>query len=460
MIRLSRSFLWRAKEFSNVQHIGRRASQIQCYSEYVQPKEAIPDNTDVSSKTAAANLPNESENIPQSKYLSADTFQKAIESSKLYSERECIELSNSLEVTKAAELVKVISQTKSRPIKLLRPLVSKIASSKETLNLLVCSNLLYSLSCLSYRDKCILDKIANDILSKKKTFTNGSLPASILQSCGVLKYRNCELIDTLLHAILYSSSPKRIEGLLAGLMTLSIVNYFPKYGTLILNELLNCKSTDFSQTKAYVDFTWACILLDQPLAQHISCVLSESFINKLEVVLEYSGQQETVNKKILQINAAAQLLLKSYNGPTLEKVRCRLLNSKSKTQFLASVVDGLSHIFPKYGYLATSVDTGSGFLLDVECVLDSKGNPLPLKRRKDGIRIAIMLIGYNDLCLDEQNTEIGPIVFQQRILEAKGFKVVKVIYSEYDELLKLCDKVDYLRKKLQTITAATFESTN
>lgn len=83
--------------------------------------------------------------------------------------------------------------------------------------------------------QCLLDKIAKDILSKKKTFTNGSLPASILQSCGVLKYRNCELIDTLLHAILYSSSPKRIEGLLAGLMTLSIVNYFPKYGTLILN---------------------------------------------------------------------------------------------------------------------------------------------------------------------------------------------------------------------------------
>lgn len=67
--------------------------------------------------------------------------------------------------------------------------------------------------------------------------------------------------------------------------------------------------------------------------------------------------------KLLNINAAASYLMVSYSGPKLNGVKCSSLPLKSRSHFLATVIDALSHIFPKSGYLSINVDTGAGFIL-------------------------------------------------------------------------------------------------
>lgn len=67
--------------------------------------------------------------------------------------------------------------------------------------------------------------------------------------------------------------------------------------------------------------------------------------------------------KLMNINGAATHLINFYSGPFLNDDTFKPVFSKAKLSFLAAVVDGLSHIFPKNGYLDLKIDTGAGFLL-------------------------------------------------------------------------------------------------
>lgn len=82
--------------------------------------------------------------------------------------------------------------------------------------------------------------------------------------------------------------------------------------------------------------------------------------------------------------------------------------------------------------------------------MDSQGNPVPLKKKKDGIKIGVMLLTFNDFNLD-QETESGLTAFKESLLTAKGYKLVKVNYSEFNTNFKLYEKVQYLQRKFEAV---------
>lgn len=84
------------------------------------------------------------------------------------------------------------------------------------------------------------------------------------------------------------------------------------------------------------------------------------------------------------------------------------------------------------------------------CYLDFKGNPIQ-KKKKEGVKVGILLLGFNDVCLGEDNIETGLTCFKQKILEATDYKVIKILHSEYKAQAKLHEKVRYLRENLNNV---------
>lgn len=85
--------------------------------------------------------------------------------------------------------------------------------------------------------------------------------------------------------------------------------------------------------------------------------------------------------KLLNINAFAGLLLNGYNGPKLDDTLLNLnvIRSKEKEQMVLTVLDTLKNLMAEW-CLKSNVNTRMGFLLDAECYLDKKCNPVPLKK--------------------------------------------------------------------------------
>lgn len=111
----------------------------------------------------------------------------------------------------------------------------------------------------------------------------------------------------------------------------------------------------------------------------------------IEELLAGADLKPTIKMKLLNINAAAKLLITGYTGPTLSPedniFSVPLGNSKSKTILLDALKDALKSLFTSEKLVKTDTNTQMGFLLDAECVLDSKRNPLPVDgEHKDAIK--------------------------------------------------------------------------
>lgn len=87
--------------------------------------------------------------------------------------------------------------------------------------------------------------------------------------------------------------------------------------------------------------------------------------------------------KLLNINAAAELIVKDYDGPKLNDTS-KILNTKfnrtkEKEDFVKIVIDTLRNLIQPTN-LRCNIDTKMGFFIDVECLFDSKCNPIPYEK--------------------------------------------------------------------------------
>ena len=71
---------------------------------------------------------------------------------------------------------------------------------------------------------------------------------------------------------------------------------------------------------------------------------------------------ESTRLKILNINAITSHI-PSYKGNKLKNLRHSFVLSKKKSEFLSTVLDGLTHILPKTDYFTVNYDTKAGFIV-------------------------------------------------------------------------------------------------
>lgn len=63
-------------------------------------------------------------------------------------------------------------------------------------------------------------------------------------------------------------------------------------------------------------------------------------------------------------------------------------------------------------------------------------------------------MGYFDLCYGAAPAPTGAIALQQRILEATGYKVLMVPYTEFSPNKRLVEKVQFLEEKIKDLAAS------
>ncbi|KAF5277416.1 hypothetical protein FQA39_LY06229 [Lamprigera yunnana] len=370
---------------------------------------------------------------------------------------EAAKLVNSITLAQMVKVIKTLAQRKRRSAPLLRSIAFNIAGSVDHLNIKECADILYSSSLLNFIDKNMVEKICSDIsLSIKDDFKSSAVIGSILNSFGHLRYKDPAILDILSDWVLSNSASCRVSDIVALFITLATVNYQPnnldQLSQVIISQL---KESEICKASMWLDFVWSLVVLNQANSEHISSVLTEEFLKKVEY-------DDAVNiparLKLLHINSASKLLLQSYNGPSLPNstyVNSTLISrTKDKLILVSALQDTISNLINLKTHSRLNSYSGMGFYIDVEVMVDKKCNPLPVNvvasDTSNFVKIAVVALDFHDMCKGcvEPN---GLNSLHFRLLEASGYKILSVPYTEFNPKDKLVNRVKYIESSLRKL---------
>ncbi|PSN58393.1 hypothetical protein C0J52_02817 [Blattella germanica] len=382
---------------------------------------------------------------------------------------EAAKLVAGISLSQMIRIMSSLAQKQRRSTPLLRSLAFNMARQTEKLNIKDCADLLYAMAVLNFPDELLLEKACGDLCECVESNKKPAVIGSILTSLGLLRYKHTGTLDMLAEWVAKNIDLCRPQELTSLLLTLASV------------ILPHVTSQDAPTPAAWLDIVWALIVLEQVTPKHVTSVLDPEFHSKLLVNnnAENLGISVASKLKLLNINAAAQLNLPGYKGPLLSPdsdVRnVPLVRSRDKQLLVASILDSFSNLLPSATYLQTNINTGMGFLLDGECKLDSKCNPLPVatdgqksaegekntagkkatpssrtSMSQAGTRIGIVVWDYKDMCRGSPEPN-GVSALSTRLLEKAGYKVLSIPYTEYNTRDKLVRRVQYLDRRLKAL---------
>ncbi|CAH0552712.1 unnamed protein product [Brassicogethes aeneus] len=368
---------------------------------------------------------------------------------------EAARLVSSITLPQMVKVMTTLSQKKRRSTLLLRALAYNITASADKLDLKKSADLLFSISNLNFPDENLLSKISNDVVAELEgNIQKSAVIGSILTSVGLLKYKNVVLLDALSEWILKQHSICRPQDVFSLFMTLAVLNHIPSNSDKLFEVLIpQLNQSEAGKPLIWLDIVWSLVLLNQATIEHISSVLNESFIKLIE---EENTLSLSAKLKLLNINGHARVVVPNYKGPTLpdgsEIINTVILRSKEKKYMVDSVVDTLKNLIRSEDNLGTNVNTGFGFNIDAEFVLDKKCNPLPLndKTNKEAKKIALMAYDFYDMSKGRVEPT-GVNVLASNFLKAQGYKVLSVPFTEFKCRDKLVHRVKYIESKLKEI---------
>jgi len=143
--------------------------------------------------------------------------------------------------------------------------------------------------------------------------------------------------------------------------------------------------------------------------------------------------------------------------------------SLAKVQFTQSVMEAFSTLFPPPRLLRTNVNTLLGCVAEGEFACDSSGKPLlvqdlsdnfgsaePVKPLPpDGHRMALVTASFQDCLIGGGLT--GLTAFNVRLMEAAGYKVFLVKWTDWQTASKLVARVKMLDGRLKQLLGVETE---
>ncbi|XP_014252550.1 FAST kinase domain-containing protein 4 [Cimex lectularius] len=379
-------------------------------------------------------------------------------------EDEAAKLVASITLPQMVKVLSSLANKRRRSVPLLRSLAFNIERYPIKLDIKQASDVLYSLALLHYPDEVLLEKVTSDLLESIPSCQKPSVISSICTSYGLLKYKDLELLDTLSEWVLKNKDKCRNQEIVSLLLTLATVNHTPAVADKFFEELVpSLTIQDLPSSLVWLDFVWALTVLGHATPEHFKSILCEQFAQKL-ITCQTSENNYSWKKKILNINGVARLN-KEYKGPNLDSrdFTFPMVRNKEKQALFNSVMDALSNILPSSTFLRTNVDTGMGFMIDGECLIDEKMTPLPVVDKKTGqplsvpkaSKIAIMVWDYHDKTKGRVTTLNGLSALSSQLLISMGYKILSVPYSDYNPREKLTLRVQYLERQIKSIVQSS-----
>ncbi|KDR07530.1 protein TBRG4 [Zootermopsis nevadensis] len=395
-----------------------------------------------------------------------------------------------ISLSQMIRIMSSLAQKQRRSTPLLRSLAFNLARQREKFNIKDCADLLYAMATLNFPDDLLLEKTCGDLCECVESNHRPAVIGSILTSLGLLRYKNTEVLDALVDWVVCHVDVCRPHDLTALLLTLATVFHTPSNADHLFNVILpHVTVQDLPSPSAWLDVVWSLVVLEQAATQHVASVLDPNFCIKLSVDTDGKMRMNVASKlKLLNINAAAQLKIPGYKGPLLpsdsDVHSVPLTRSREKQLLVASILDSFSNLLPSATYLRSNIDTGMGFLLDGECMLDSNCNPLPVPvestmsrnfgsekmpassfdktpvspsrvrgsrcATNKGTRIGILARDYRDMCRGSPEPN-GVAALSAKLLECAGYRVLCVPHTKYNPREKLLQRVQYLDQHLKSL---------
>lgn len=362
------------------------------------------------------------------------------------------------------QMIKVLSSLafkRRRSLPLLRALAFGIGSSPIKLDVKQSADILYAMACLNFPEEVLLEKVCHDLIETIPFCQKSAVIGSISTSIGLLRYKDIELLNCLCNWGLKNKSIGRLQDFVSLLLCLANVNYIPNREILEVIQS-QVKEEEVPSACTWLDVVWALSVLHASSESHLSSVLRPKFIERLSTP---GNSNIAWKRKLLNLNGLAKLT-KGYKGPFLnpeEPFELPLKRSKDKQLLFSSLVDTLSNVLPSSNHFRTSVDTGMGFLLDAECAFDSKLNPVPLIDKKTGQpiapskvtkRIALLLFDYHE-CTRGNVNPCGSASFNAYLAELAGYKVISLLFKDYNTQTKLMDRAKQIEGLLKAAAVSS-----
>jgi hypothetical protein len=371
-----------------------------------------------------------------------------------------------------------LGKTGRRSMPMLRSLGFHLAKKRSFLDIKQIADILFAFNRVAFKDQDTLERILSSV--EPLLSTNSTTPAirSILTSLGQLKLSSPPVLDAICDWFdkrLNENKDVESRDISALVLTLANLNYTPPEmepflqkcaGTLKRDDFLNLPRGD----QIWVDIVWSLVNLNLASSEQISSVLEKDFFIKVT-----ECEDRHLSPKLLNINAAAQLLVKDYKGPSVNLAENGHLaelsssNSAQKTKLKIFIFETISTLFPPPRFISEDVKTGLGFNLDAEIIVDSKAKPLqvdqyssllsplnkPAKKLPSGAtRLALFITPFQESLLGGGLT--GVTSLNVRIAEAMGFRTLVLDHRTIDTSMKTISrvqKIDALVK--QTIAKQT-----
>ncbi|XP_008204920.1 FAST kinase domain-containing protein 4 isoform X1 [Nasonia vitripennis] len=358
------------------------------------------------------------------------------------------------------EIITVLSTLaakQKRTTPLLRMLTSEIANTKENLNIKQLGDILYSVAVLNFYDEVLMKKVSKDLYTAIPSNERHAVIGSILTSLGVLRYRNERLLNLLSVWIVEHRNIIRPQEISSLMKTLAHMGFTPTNFNEVLEHIITpLKESEMCQSSDWLDIVWALTVLNKATPEHYASVLNSGFLNRLFD----SPETESVKAfKLLNVNAAARLMIKDYTGPLLPEdsklFDTTILRAKEKAALSNSVVSALKILLPSDSiYLNININTKMGFLLDAEFCVDSKCAPLPVNSKSDQdkqvFRIGVLTCAYHEFCRGA-NVVLGPVNLRKSLLEQQGYKVLLIPYTKVNIKDKLVTRVKYINDNIKLL---------
>ncbi|XP_022196797.2 FAST kinase domain-containing protein 4 [Nilaparvata lugens] len=383
---------------------------------------------------------------------------------------EAAKLISTISLPQMVKVLTSLSLKRRRSLPLLRSLAFNLGKTDEPLNIKQAADVLYACCQLNFFDEVLFVKVCGDLGKCIAENRRSAVFGSICTSLGMLRYKDRELMDSLCSWAMNNFGLCRTQDIVSLLLTLGAVNHTPSNAEALFTKLeSHLDASDLSTPFLWLDVVWSLLILNKATEKHISSVLDPAFIQRL-TNCRPEGIGVAVKLKLLNLNAAAKLLIDKYKGPYLDAesdvFNVDVPRSKEKQMFASVVIDTMTNLLPSSFYMNSNIKTDMGLMIDGECVMDSNFNPLPLVDKKSGEvidrtkgnvrkgkRIAVVVLDFHDLTKGETDL-VGLASLCVRLISNSNYTVMTIPHYEFNPNDKLVTRVKYLEQKLKTIVAS------
>uniref|UniRef100_A0A1B6GDU3 RAP domain-containing protein n=1 Tax=Cuerna arida TaxID=1464854 RepID=A0A1B6GDU3_9HEMI len=380
------------------------------------------------------------------------------------SDDEAAKLISNISLDQMIKVLSTLASKKRRSTPLLRSLAFNISSSTEKLNIKQGADALYAIASLNFHNEMLVDKICLDLCDCLMLNNKRAVVGSIITSLGLLRYKHIELLDLLSEWVQKHIDVCGSQDLISLVMTLAMVHHIPANQDMLFPLVLErLQASGIPNPQDWLDLVWALNVLNKETPDQVASVLSSEFLDKIRTI--NAGVLTVSTKlKLLNINGVARLRLRDYTGPlldlTAEEWKVPLLRSKDKQALVTAVQETMLHLLPSAVYLGTNIETDMGFIIDGECLVNTKMTPLPLFDKKTktpidrsgpntqrGIKVAFLVWDYHDMTRGRRDPT-GVNVLCKDLVRLKGYRVMTVDFVDFNPRSILVDRVKDLNQKL------------